>query len=63
MRKIKRGFMFIELLLVLALIMFIAFKVFKFYFKNSIRVFLLIILPLLIIAALIESFLIVSFGG
>ncbi|OGX25528.1 MAG: hypothetical protein A3J51_00950 [Omnitrophica WOR_2 bacterium RIFCSPHIGHO2_02_FULL_45_21] len=26
--------MFIELLLVLALIMFIAFKVFKFYFKN-----------------------------
>ena len=34
MRKIKRGFMFIELLLVLALIMFIAFKVFELYFKN-----------------------------
>jgi uncharacterized protein YneF (UPF0154 family) len=34
MRKIKTGFMFIELLLVLAIIMFIAFKVFKLYFKN-----------------------------
>jgi flagellar biogenesis protein FliO len=35
MRKIKTGFMFIELLLVLAIIMFIAFKVFKLYFKKS----------------------------
>jgi len=34
MRKIKAGFMFIELLLVLAITMFIAFKVFKLYFKN-----------------------------
>ena len=34
MRKLKAGFMFIELLLVLAIIMFIAFKVFKLYFKN-----------------------------
>ena len=34
MRKIKTGFMFIELLLVLTIIMFIAFKVFKLYFKN-----------------------------
>lgn len=34
MRKIKAGFMFIELLLVLAIIAFIAFRVFKFYFKN-----------------------------
>jgi len=34
MRKIKTGFMFIELLLVLAITMFIAFKVFKLYFKN-----------------------------
>jgi cell division protein FtsB len=35
MRKIKAGFMFIELLLVLAIIMFLAFKVFKLYFKKS----------------------------
>ena len=34
MRKIKAGFMFIELLLVMAIIMFIAFKAFKLYFKN-----------------------------
>lgn len=34
MRKFKTGFMFIELLLVLAIIMFIAFKVFKAYFKQ-----------------------------
>ena len=34
MRKIKAGFMYIELLLVLAIIMFIAFKVFELYFKN-----------------------------
>jgi flagellar biogenesis protein FliO len=34
MKKIKAGFMFIELLLVLAIIMFIAFKVFKLYFKS-----------------------------
>jgi len=34
MRKIKAGFMFIELLLVLAIIMFIAFKVFNLYFKK-----------------------------
>ena len=34
MRKIKAGFMFLEILLVLAIIMFIAFKVFKLYFKN-----------------------------
>ena len=34
MKKIKTGFMFIELLVVLAIIMFIAFKVFKLYFKN-----------------------------
>jgi len=34
MKKIKAGFMFIELLLVLAIITFIAFKVFKLYFKN-----------------------------
>jgi len=34
MRQIKTGFMFIELLLVLAIIMFIAFKVFKLYFKK-----------------------------
>ena len=34
MRKIKTGFMFIELLLVLAITMFIAFKVFKLYFKQ-----------------------------
>ncbi len=34
MRKIKTGFMFIELLLVLAITMFIAFKVFKLYFKS-----------------------------
>jgi hypothetical protein len=32
--RIKTGFMFIELLLVLAIIMFIAFKVFKLYFKK-----------------------------
>jgi len=34
MRQIKAGFMLIELLLVLAIIMFIAFKVFKLYFKK-----------------------------
>lgn len=34
MKKFKAGFMFIELLLVLAIIMFIAFKVFKLYFKG-----------------------------
>jgi hypothetical protein len=34
MRKIKAGFMFIEILLVMAIIMFIAFKVFKLYFKQ-----------------------------
>ncbi len=34
MRKVRAGFMFIELLLVLAVIMFIAFKVFKSYFKS-----------------------------
>lgn len=34
MRKIKTGFMFVELLLVLAVVMFIAFKVFKLYFNN-----------------------------
>jgi flagellar biogenesis protein FliO len=33
--KLKAGFMFIELILVLAIIMFIAFKVFKLYFKHS----------------------------
>jgi len=32
MRKIKTGFMFIELLAVLAIIVFIVFKVFNFYF-------------------------------
>jgi len=35
MRKIKAGFMYIELLLVLTIIMFIAFKVFNLYFKKS----------------------------
>ena len=35
MRKIKAGFMFIELLLVLTIIMFIVFKVFDLYFKQS----------------------------
>jgi uncharacterized protein YneF (UPF0154 family) len=34
MRKIKTGFMFIELLLVLVITLFIAFKVFKLYFKQ-----------------------------
>jgi uncharacterized protein YneF (UPF0154 family) len=34
MSRLKAGFMFIELLLVLAIIMFLAFKVFKLYFKN-----------------------------
>lgn len=34
MGKIKTGFMLIELLLVLAIIMFLAFKVFKLYFKR-----------------------------
>lgn len=34
MKKIKTGFMFLELLLALAIIMFIAFKVFDFYFKK-----------------------------
>ena len=34
MKKIKTGFMFIELLLALVIIMFIAFKVFDFYFKK-----------------------------
>jgi uncharacterized protein YneF (UPF0154 family) len=34
MKKTKTGFMFIELLLVLVIIMFIAFKVFNVYFKN-----------------------------
>ncbi len=34
-KKRKTGFMFIELLLVLAIIMFLAFKVFKLYFKKS----------------------------
>ena len=35
MKKLKAGFMFIELLLVLAIIMFIAFKVFNLYFNKS----------------------------
>jgi len=35
MRKLKAGFMYIELLLVLAIVMFIAFKVFNLYFKPS----------------------------
>ena len=34
MRKIKAGFMFLELLLVLVIVMFITFKVFKLYFKQ-----------------------------
>jgi competence protein ComGC len=34
MRKFKAGFMFIELLLVLAIIMFIAYKVINVYFKK-----------------------------
>ena len=34
MRKIKAGFMFLELLLVLAIIIFVGFKVFKLYSKN-----------------------------
>ena len=36
MRKFKTGFMFIELLLVIAIIMFIAFKVFNVYFKKPV---------------------------
>lgn len=35
MSKLKAGFMFIELLLVLAIVMFTAFKVFNLYFKKS----------------------------
>ena len=35
MRKLKAGFMYIELLLVLAIIMFIASKVFNLYFNKS----------------------------
>ena len=34
MEKVKAGFMFIELLLVLAIIMFILFKIFNLYFKK-----------------------------
>ena len=34
MSKLKAGFMFIELLLVLAIIMFIAYKVINLYFKK-----------------------------
>ncbi|KPK96560.1 MAG: hypothetical protein AMJ95_13520 [Omnitrophica WOR_2 bacterium SM23_72] len=34
MKKIKAGFMFLELLLALAIIMFIAYKVLNFYFKK-----------------------------
>ncbi|MFH0827023.1 MAG: hypothetical protein V1923_03940 [Candidatus Omnitrophota bacterium] len=34
MRKNKAGFMFLELLLALAIMMFIAFKVFNLYFKK-----------------------------
>jgi hypothetical protein len=34
MKKAKNGFMFIELILALAIIMFIAFKVFNAYFKK-----------------------------
>lgn len=35
MKKSRKGFMFIELLLALVIIMFIAFAVFKLYFKDS----------------------------
>lgn len=35
MRKLKAGFMYIELLLVLAIVIFIASKVFKLYFKKT----------------------------
>ena len=38
------------------------FESFSYYLFNNIRIFLLIILPLLIIAALIEGFLIAFFG-
>lgn len=36
MRKFKAGFMLIELLVVLAIIMFIAFKLFNVYFKKPV---------------------------
>lgn len=35
MRKIRTGFMFIELLLVFAIVAFVVFKVFELYFKDS----------------------------